>query len=130
MEVTIDIVLCREKLKSHLEREMDLQTKHQEFKKEVTDLEEQLELITRDSNSLENAFDELHQLYVKQKAVHQCLSDRNKVIQQYMTELKSWTREDMESKGEVQETFLALEHRSATLTCLHIEALGTEVCSL
>lgn len=106
--------MCREKLKSHLERETDLQTKHQEFKKEVTDLEEQLELITRDSNSLENAFDELHQLYVKQKAVHQCLSDRNKVIQQYIAELKSWAHEDMESKGEIQKALLALEHRSAT----------------
>ena len=116
--------MCREKLKSHLERETDLQTKHQEFKKEVTDLEEQLELITRDSNSLENAFDELHQLYVKQKAVHQCLSDRNKIIQQYMAELKSWTREDMESKEEIQKAYLALEHRSATTQCYNTD-LGT-----
>lgn len=103
----------REKLKSHLQRETDLLAKHGEFKKDFSDLEEQLELITRDSTTLENSFDELHQLYVKQKAVHQCLFDRNKVIQQYMAELKSWTREDGESKEEMQRELHELEQRWA-----------------
>ena len=85
--------------------------KHQEFKKDFTDLEEQLELVKRDSTSLENAFDELHQLYVKQKAVHQCLSDRNKIIQQYISELKSWTHEDMASKEEIHQALEALEQK-------------------
>lgn len=100
-------------MKSHLQRETDLLAKHGEFKKDFSDLEEQLDLITRDSTTLENSFDELHQLYVKQKAVHQCLFDRNKVIQQYMAELKSWTREDGESKEEMQRELRELEQRSA-----------------
>lgn len=101
----------REKLESHLQRESDLLVKREAFRKDYVDLEEQLELITRDSTSLENSFDELHRFYVKQKAVHQCLSDRNKVIQQYMAELKSWTREDGESKEEMQQELHELEQR-------------------
>lgn len=104
-------LFSREKLQSHLQREKDLISKHEGFKKDFFDLEEQLELITRDSTCLENSFDELHQLYVKQKAVHQCLSDRNKVIQQYMAELKSWTREDGENKEEMQRELHELEQR-------------------
>lgn len=106
-----DLTKCRGKIKSHIERETDLLAKHQEFKKDFTDLEEQLELVKRDSTSLENAFDELHQLYVKQKAVHQCLSDRNKIIQQYISELKSWTHEDMASKEEIHQALEALEQK-------------------
>jgi kynurenine formamidase len=101
----------RENVKSHLQRETDVLAKQEEFKKDFSDLEEQLELITSDSMSLENSFDELHQLYVKQKAVHQCLLDRNKVIQQYMAELKSWTREDGGSKEEMQQELHEMEQR-------------------
>ena len=95
-----------------MQREADLLAKHDEFKKEFSDLEEQFELITQDSTSLENTFDEQHQLYIKQKAVHQCLLDRNKVIQQYMAELKSWTHEDGENKEEILRELHLLEQKS------------------
>ena len=107
------MVSLRERLRSHMKRESEIQTKHDELKKDVGELQEQLELIKRDSTSLENAFDKLHQRYVKQKAVHQCLVDRNKAIQQYMTELKAWNQQDTEAKQEMQIELHALEQRLA-----------------
>lgn len=112
------LLYYREKLKSHLKREQDIQEKHEELKKDVAELEEQLELVTRDSTSLENAFDNLHQGYVKQRAIHQCLSDRNKIIQKYMADLKVWNQQDVESKEEMQRELAALEQRSGTRSCM------------
>ncbi len=94
-----------------MKRHGDLQAKHEEFKKDVSELDEQLELICRDSMSLENAFDELHQQYVQEKAVHQVLSERNKVLQQYSTELKSWMQEDKQSTEQIQAQLQELEQR-------------------
>ena len=121
----IIIILCREKLKSHTKRHTDLQAKHEEFKKDVSELDEQLELINRDSAALENAFDELHQQYVKEKAVHQCLTDRSKVIQHYSAELKSWTQEDMQSRDQLQAQLQELEQKYVLLRtykthCIHV----------
>ena len=101
----------REKLKSHMKRHKDLQKKHEDFKKDVSELDEQLELISRDSASLENAFDALHQQYVQQKAIHQCLSDRSKVIQQYAGEMKSWLQEDTQSRDQIQAQLQELEQK-------------------
>ena len=101
----------REKVNAHVKREKDLQAKHEEFKKDVAELEEQLELITRDSATLENSFDDLHQRYVKLKAVHQHLTDRNKVFQQYVAELKAWSSQDGNNTEELQRDFLSLQQR-------------------
>lgn len=102
---------CRDKLKSYLKRHNDLQSKHEDLKKDVSELDEQLELISCDSMSMENAFDELHQQYVKQKAVHQCLTERSKIIQQYSTDLKSWTQEDLKSRQQIQAQLQELEQK-------------------
>ena len=94
-----------------MKREQDLETKHEELKKDVSDLKEQLELITRDSTSLENSFDDLHNQYVKLKAVHQLLTDKNKIVQQYMIDLKAWTHQDTENTETIQRELHVLQQR-------------------
>ena len=93
-----------------MKRHSDLQSKHEDLKKDVSELDEQLELISRDSMSMENAFDELHQQYVKQKAVHQRLTERSKIIQQYTADLRSWTQEDLKNRQQIQAQLQELEH--------------------
>lgn len=106
----------RERLKSHLNRGNELLSKHGEYKKDVADLEEQLELITRDSTTLENSFDELHQQYVKLKTFYQQLSERNKIIQQYAGELKAWSSGDVQRTEQIQRESQELQQRCVMLT--------------
>ncbi len=102
---------CREIINSHVKREQELQIKHEEFKKEVAELDEQMELISRDSTSLENSFDELHHIYVKLKSIHQRLTERNKTVQQCMSEWKGWGHQDGENSERIEKEILSLQQR-------------------
>ena len=107
----------RTKIESQVEKKHELHNKHSEFKKKVTDLEEQLELVSKDSCTMENTFDELHQRYVRLKAVHQRLAEGNKILHQRMTELKGWASEDSEATTALHTELHTMQKRWVSVVC-------------
>ena len=92
-------------------KENDLCNKHKDYKSKVSDLEEQFDIISKDSSSLENSFDELHHHYLRLKAVHQKLSASNKILNQHLAELRDWEREDTDYTITLQRELQEIEMR-------------------
>ncbi len=109
---------CRDKVTHHSGKEQELCKKHEEFKKQFQELDEQFELVSKDSTSLENSFDELHKHYLKLKVIHRKLVEGSKILNQHLAELRAWDDEDTNYASSLQQELQEIEMRCDLHVCV------------
>ena len=83
---------CRGIVDAHVKRETDTLDRHQEFLRDIGQIEEQRDLFRADISSLENIFDDLHKRYLKLKHVHQTLVEDKEQLEKRHSDLEMWNK--------------------------------------
>ena len=81
----------------------------QDLQEQKHDIECYQHILTRDQIKLENAFDELHGYYLKQKDTNKHLTKSVEEAEMYLTQLREWHKQAREKQDELIKSKEALK---------------------